>query len=135
MTTDVNPLDQVPKDLLTIFTEPGVGSKYLQVGAATFSVFWVIIYGWKKFFDWYKRDDSKYKSLPENFKWYYVQNWAGNTHHATIFIYCMYVLFGQTCSKDGGNKLISAATGDKVCMLTVHKEMVYGISFTMGFLL
>lgn len=133
MTAEAALVYNVPPENQTIFTEPGVGWKYLQISISSFVGFWFILYAWRYFFDWYKRNDTNYKNFPENFKWYYVQNYAGNVHHLSIFTYCIYSLFTVKCGNKG-NTMIAAVNGDMLCLLSAQKEAVFGMVFTMGYL-
>lgn len=127
-----NPLAKISPEEGTIFMEPGIVWTYLAIFWITFFAFFVVIYGWKFFFDFYKSQDENYTKQPEMFKWLYVQNWAGNTHHIIVSFYCFYNVFTLKC--DDKHHLIASMTGDDVCLMRVQKECVYGIVFTMGYL-
>jgi len=111
-----NPVTKVDPSHTTIFTEPGVGWTYLAIFFGSFVFFWGVLYAWKAFFEYYKRNDENYMKFPENFKWNYVQNFAGNVHHIMIFVYCMVQITSIQCSK---GHLVDALKGDNVCLMTI----------------
>ena len=69
--------------------------------------------------------------LTQKEKWYYLSNWAGNVHHATIFSYLCWLAVNSSCD----NAYPFIWFYDDVCFVTVQKEFVYAAMLTMGYLL
>ena len=67
-------------------------------------------------------------------KWYKLSGFGANVHHAIIFTYGTYIMWGMPKCDSEAPFPNWIWFKDEVCFMTVQKEMAYAVSLTIGYL-